>query len=217
MPVQVSHMKLAMRGLWGQGDQLVAKLDAARREGIVVTADVYPWTMWQSTLTVLYPNRNFTDRTETDFILKEIASPDDLVLGDVYAKPVVCGQDGPADRRAARHRSGHDADGADRRVAGSGCRARASSARGMDERDIATLLRWPFTNVCSDGELDGPHPRGFGVVHARPRPLRPRAARLDARGGSAQDDEPFRRERRHHGSRNHRVRAWRQIWCCSIP
>jgi N-acyl-D-amino-acid deacylase len=33
----------------------------------------------------------------------------------------------------------------------------------MDERDIARLLRWPHTNVSSDGELDGPHPRGFGA------------------------------------------------------
>src|SRR5512132_548554 len=32
----------------------------------------------------------------------------------------------------------------------------------MDERDIATIMRWPFTDFCSDGELDGAHPRGFG-------------------------------------------------------
>jgi N-acyl-D-amino-acid deacylase len=35
-------------------------------------------------------------------------------------------------------------------------------ATGMDERDIVELYRWPFTNVCSDGALDGAHPRGFG-------------------------------------------------------
>lgn len=58
LPVQISHMKLAMRALWGQGERLIATLDSARRAGIDVTADVYPWTMWQSTLTVLYPKRN---------------------------------------------------------------------------------------------------------------------------------------------------------------
>ena len=33
IPVQVSHIKLAMRGLWGQARQLVATLDRARRGG----------------------------------------------------------------------------------------------------------------------------------------------------------------------------------------
>src|SRR5207237_10846838 len=33
---------------------------------------------------------------------------------------------------------------------------------GMDERDIASIMRWKFTNICSDGALDGAHPRGFG-------------------------------------------------------
>jgi N-acyl-D-amino-acid deacylase len=27
---------------------------------------------------------------------------------------------------------------------------------------VQRLFQWPHTNVCSDGELDGPHPRGFG-------------------------------------------------------
>src|SRR3954453_6846382 len=82
MPVQVSHMKLAMRALWGQGPRLIATLDSARRAGVDVTADVYPWTMWQSTLTVLYPKRNFADRAETGFVLSQVAAPEDLVIGD---------------------------------------------------------------------------------------------------------------------------------------
>ena len=161
MPVQVSHMKLAMRGLWGQGNQLVAKLDAARREGIVVTADVYPWTMWQSTLTVLYPNRNFTDRTETDFILKEIASPDDLVLGTFTPNPSYAGK---TVRQIAALRGADPATTLMALIAESRGPDQSESVvgTGMDEHDIATLLRWPFTNICSDGELDGPHPRGFG-------------------------------------------------------
>jgi N-acyl-D-amino-acid deacylase len=33
----------------------------------------------------------------------------------------------------------------------------------MDPRDVATLLAWPHTNVCSDGLLTGGHPRGAGT------------------------------------------------------
>jgi N-acyl-D-amino-acid deacylase len=32
----------------------------------------------------------------------------------------------------------------------------------MIEPDIEALIRWPFTNFCTDGSLAGRHPRGFG-------------------------------------------------------
>jgi hypothetical protein len=32
----------------------------------------------------------------------------------------------------------------------------------MTEEDIDHLLRWPWVNICTDGELWGSHPRGFG-------------------------------------------------------
>jgi N-acyl-D-amino-acid deacylase len=32
----------------------------------------------------------------------------------------------------------------------------------MTEADIERLVTWPFINFCTDGELDGSHPRGFG-------------------------------------------------------
>src|SRR5512135_1312275 len=49
LPVQISHMKLAMRSLWGQADSLLGVLNKARAEGVEITADVYPYTFWQST------------------------------------------------------------------------------------------------------------------------------------------------------------------------
>ena len=32
----------------------------------------------------------------------------------------------------------------------------------MIESDLERLLAWPHTNLCTDGQLDGRHPRGFG-------------------------------------------------------
>ena len=32
----------------------------------------------------------------------------------------------------------------------------------MDENDVARLMQWEWTNVCSDGTSTGLHPRGFG-------------------------------------------------------
>lgn len=160
IPVQVSHMKLAMRALWGQGDRLIATLDSARRAGIDVTADVYPWTMWQSTLTVLYPRRNFDDRAETNFILTQVAAPEDLVLGAWELDPSYVGKDVG---QIAKLRNADPATTLMALIAESRARDADESviARGMDERDIERLYRWPFTSVSSDGELNGRHPRGF--------------------------------------------------------
>jgi N-acyl-D-amino-acid deacylase len=33
----------------------------------------------------------------------------------------------------------------------------------MAEQDVARLIAWPHANICSDGELAGRHPRGFGA------------------------------------------------------
>jgi N-acyl-D-amino-acid deacylase len=161
MPVQVSHMKLAMRSLWGQGDRLIATLDRARAEGVNVTADVYPYTMWQSTLTVLYPKRNFSDRAETDFILKEVAAPEDLVIGDFALDTTYVGKD--IGQIAVLRRS-DPATTLMSLIAESQAQQAEESvvAKGMDERDIASIMRWKFTDFCSDGALDGAHPRGFG-------------------------------------------------------
>jgi N-acyl-D-amino-acid deacylase len=32
----------------------------------------------------------------------------------------------------------------------------------MTEADVERLMVWPHANICTDGELDGRHPRGFG-------------------------------------------------------
>ena len=32
----------------------------------------------------------------------------------------------------------------------------------MIEEDVTTLLKWPFSNLCSDGSSTGLHPRGHG-------------------------------------------------------
>jgi N-acyl-D-amino-acid deacylase len=167
IPVQVSHIKLAMRSLWGRADSLVRVLDGARASGVDITADIYPYTYWQSTLTVLFPERDFENRATAAFVLREISAPDGLLLArfdpdTTYVGRTVAqiaaarGTDPPAtlmalirESRAMEKTTGNSAES----VIGTS----------MDERDIERLLAWPFANVCSDGGLAGRHPRGFGA------------------------------------------------------
>lgn len=169
LPVQVSHMKLAMRSLWGQADKLIAKLDAARAEGIDITADVYPYTYWQSTLTVMFPDRNFKDRAAAEFAVSEVSTPEGLLLSAFGPDPTYIGKT-IAD--IAKLRGTDPAQTLMDLIDESSSWGKAhpkdeDSAEGvigtsMDESDIARLFQWPHTNVCTDGEMRGRHPRGFG-------------------------------------------------------
>jgi N-acyl-D-amino-acid deacylase len=118
--------------------------------------------MWQSTLTVLYPKRNFTDRAETEFILRDLAGPDDLLLARFDPKPEYVGK---TVGEIARLRHEDPATTLMALIALAGTDGSRENVVGtsMAEPDIARILRWPFANVCTDGELHGSHPRGFGA------------------------------------------------------
>jgi len=169
LPVQVSHIKLAMHSLWGQADRLLKTLNDARAAGVDITADIYPYLYWQSTLTVLFPERDFQNRKTAELVLREISTPDDLLLGTFAPEPSYAGKtlaeiarargtDPPATlmaliKEALAYEAAHKDDDDVESVIGTS----------MSEPDLERLLAWPYTNVCTDGELDGRHPRGFGT------------------------------------------------------
>ena len=167
MPVQISHTKLAMRSLWGQADSLIRILDRARASGVKITADVYPYTYWQSNLGVLLPERNFEDRAAAQFALDEVAPPEGLLLSAYAPDPSYVGKT-VADiaklrgsdpvttymdlvQKAEAYRAS-DAPGPVDRVIGTS----------MVEGDIERIVAWPYTNFCTDGSLVDRHPRGGG-------------------------------------------------------
>lgn len=159
MPVQVSHIKLGMHDLWGQADKLIATLNQARASKVRVTADVYPYSYWQSNLGVLYPKRNFSDASETAFVLAHVSLPGDIIFNNFPAHPSYVGKtlaDVARERGATSERTLMDLlaepDGEDVGIV----------AKGMSEEDVERLLQWPFANICSDGQSSGLHPRGFG-------------------------------------------------------
>ena len=173
IPVQISHMKLAMKSLWGRADETLALLEEARAQGVDVTADVYPYEFWQSTMTVLFPEREFTREVAT-FALAELVPPEGMLIAAFEPDPSYVGmtlaeiaeQRGkdPVTVYLELIEEVHAIDGRESII-----------ARSMTEEDIAALLSWPFTNVSSDGGLAGRHPRGFGAftrvlaLHVRER------------------------------------------------
>jgi N-acyl-D-amino-acid deacylase len=160
MPVQLSHAKIAMRKIWGQADRLLAMLDSARAKGTKVTLDVYPYLYWQSTLRVLFPEGNYGDVKEARFVLDQVAPADGLLLGRFEPDSSYAGKT-VAQIAALRHQDPavtlvaliKESEGKSESVIGTS----------MIEPDLVKLLAWPYGNICTDGELDGRHPRGYGT------------------------------------------------------
>jgi N-acyl-D-amino-acid deacylase len=166
MPVQISHLKLAMKSLWSRAPEFLERLDAARAEGIDITADLYPYEYWQSNLLVLLPERDINDREAVAFALSELTPPSGLWMTQFDPQPEYVGKTlseiaelrgtDPvtafmqliAESQAMTEETGEEAD--------------AIIGTSMIESDIITLLKWPHTNLCTDGGLVDLHPRARG-------------------------------------------------------
>jgi N-acyl-D-amino-acid deacylase len=159
MPVQISHIKLAMKRLWGSADETLAKLDAARADGVQITADIYPYEYWQSTMMVMLPERDYTDRDAIAEVLDQIAPPDGFWMTKFDPQPEYVGKTlteiaalREIDTVTAFTQLAEEADQM-RKETGK----RAEAIIGTSQ-----LMAWPETNICTDGSLTDLHPRGTG-------------------------------------------------------
>ncbi len=166
MPVQISHIKLAMKRLWGSAEETLAKLDAARADGVQITADIYPYEYWQSTMMVMLPERDYTDRDAIAEVLDQIAPPDGFWMTKFDPQPEYVGKT-LTEIAALRETDAVSAfsqlaEEADLMRQDTGERAEAIIGTSMVEADIGKLMSWPETNICTDGSLTDLHPRGTG-------------------------------------------------------
>ena len=166
MPVQVSLIKLAMKRLWNRAPEFLAQMDAARAEGINISADIYPYEYWQSNLMVLLPGRDTSDSKEVELALTELAPPDGIWMTQFDPQPEYVGKtlteiatlrkvDAATafvqlieESKAMEAETGEPAD--------------AIIGTSMIEDDIVAWLQWPNTNICTDGGLVDLHPRARG-------------------------------------------------------
>ena len=91
LPVHISHIKLADSAKWGTTGAVLEKLQAARARGIDVTADIYSYLYWQSVLTVLFPDKDYTSRDAATFTFEHTTQPDTLILTRFEPNPDYAG------------------------------------------------------------------------------------------------------------------------------
>jgi N-acyl-D-amino-acid deacylase len=165
LPVQVTHIKLAMTRWWGQADRLTLKMDDARAAGVDITADIYPYRAWNSSfswLRTLFPERDLDRRDGAEYVLRDMLSPEGILLPDFVPEPAY---NGLTIAEIARIRETDPETALMDLLKADVAMGGRSSMLGfaMDEPDIEAIMAWPHTVIGSDGELAGPHPRGYGA------------------------------------------------------
>lgn len=167
LPVQISHVKIAIKDKWGTAPAILAQLEQAREEGVNITADCYPYEYWYSTLRVLFPKTDFTNLQSATFAVTQTLDPAASV---VYPFAADKRYEGKTINEIAAMRNESPAQTLVSLIAMSdafekahpGIDAEGIIGKSMTDVDISTLLAWPNTNICSDGGAGG-HPRSHGA------------------------------------------------------
>lgn len=166
LPVKISHIKLADREFFGTTDKVLAVLNEARDAGIDISADIYPYQRWASNVGVLFPDRDFASVETAEFTFAHTGAPQDIYLAKFLPDP---GLEGRTIAELARLLEQDPvtvllslAQAGAAYTEEFGREGTGIIVKGMDDTDIIAFMQWPFTNICSDGEHFGAHPRGQG-------------------------------------------------------
>ena len=187
-PLQISHLKTQGPRNWGRLDDVFRRIEDARRSGMDITFDRYPYIAYQTGLTNLFPVwsrdggtaaflRRLDDSSTSDRIRTEALAKVELIGG--WDNVLISSAGRGADSTAAGKRLGAyaRARGVDPYDAAVTLLRASSGGTGMvgfamSEENLERILAHPLGMVCSDGgafATDGPsrrgspHPRGLGT------------------------------------------------------
>ncbi|HEY6953204.1 MAG TPA: D-aminoacylase [Bacteroidota bacterium] len=191
VPVEIWHLKAAGKSNWGRMNEIVAKIDSARRNGIDITADTYAYTAWFNSLSAFIPpwahdggdgkmierlkDRMMRERIRKDMETRsaewdnewqEIPGPEAVVVC-VVQNPRLLPFQGKtiAQIAAIRHQDPMDAI-FDILVEDKGFTSVA--VFGMSEPDVVLALTQPWVSIDNDSQ--GSSPEGIlGQEHPHPR------------------------------------------------
>jgi N-acyl-D-aspartate/D-glutamate deacylase len=179
--VHVSHIKASGKAAWGTSPRAVGLIEAARKKGMKVTADQYPYVASSTSLRATLVPTKYREGGQKDFV----ARLDDPKTGPQMKKDIGAALDDRAggqriqiaryapkpawqgkrisDIAAAEGKEPLDVVLEIERAGG------ASIVNfGMDEEDVRVFMKQPWVATASDGSthLPGttvPHPRSYGT------------------------------------------------------
>lgn len=187
IPVQISHFKLSGQHNWGRSRITVPMIDAARKEGVEVTIDQYPYTASSTSISTLLPDEILADGQ--DSIRARLQRPEvrKYVIKSMlerlkkrklkhfsYAVVAYFAPDTSFNGKSIeeinrmkgrKHKAKAEAETVlDIMMAGGA----SAVFHGMSEEDIKRIMQYPFNMFASDATIrvfgsGYPHPRGYGT------------------------------------------------------
>ena len=163
LPAQISHIKLDTSPAWNRASEALGRIRKAKAEGLDISADVYPYTYWQSTIIVLIPTRNWDDRAAWQKGLDEVGGPEHVLLSTYTPDAAWQGKT----LAAIASSTGKDAISIIQEIVkkthGPGTTGKESVVvTAMTDADVSAFVAAPEVMFCSDGGLKPTHPRGAG-------------------------------------------------------
>ncbi len=157
IPVQISHIKMGTVNVWGKASDAAAVIARARRAGLDITADCYPYDAWASTITVLVPSRRHDDPVAVKRGLDDVGGATNVLVTNCSAHR---DYEGKTLEEIARLERKTATDVYIEIVRDGGA---SIVCRSMKRSDIRVFYRQPWVMVSSDGGIGGRHPRGAGT------------------------------------------------------
>jgi dihydroorotase/N-acyl-D-amino-acid deacylase len=191
IPVEIWHLKVAGKTNWHKMPEVVARINAARAQGVDVTADTYAYPAWFNDFSAFIPpwahdggtsklierlkdpamrarmrKDMLTPSTTWDNEWQEIPGPEAIIIG-VVQNPKLLPLQGKTLADVAKLQNKDPMDALfdllieDQAYTG-------VAVFGMSEDDVALALQQPWTSVCNDSS--GASPQGLlGQEHPHPR------------------------------------------------
>ncbi|QIP16004.1 D-aminoacylase [Spirosoma aureum] len=190
IPVEISHFKVASKPLWGNSTETVAMVEAARREGLDVTVDQYPYTASSTSLESIIPSwaladgdsavlARFRDSASRTKIRNEMLESLKKNLRKNYEYAVVANYKpdttfnglsiNQINQKLGRKNSAEtEADLVMDLMEKANLKRIQMVYHTMSETDVETILRYPNTMIASDAGVAKlgsgmPHPRAYGT------------------------------------------------------
>jgi dihydroorotase/N-acyl-D-amino-acid deacylase len=191
-PVEIWHLKVAGKRNWGRMPAVIARIEAARREGVDITADTYAYPAWFNSFSAFIPpwaheggdekmlarlkdpatrarirkELESTAEVNWDNEWQEVPGPEGILLS-VFQNPALVPLQGKTLAEVAKMR-GKDAIDTlfDLLVEDHGYTEVA--VFGMSEPDVLLALKQPWVAVCNDSQGTSPEGR-LAKEHPHPR------------------------------------------------
>lgn len=187
IPVEISHFKLSGQQNWGRSKETVPMIEAARKEGIEVTIDQYPYTASSTSISTLIPDEILADGQDSIKARLQRPSIKKYVINSMlkrlkkrklkhfgYAVVAYYTPDTTYNGKSIeqinllmgrKHKAKEEALTVIDIMINGGASA---VFHGMSEEDVKRIMKYPFNMFASDASIrilntGVPHPRGYGT------------------------------------------------------